>query len=191
MLGQLLIALRMIVVMTVLTGFLYPDLVSGIAQGYYPEQAHGSLLRKNGRVMGSLLIGQSFTRPEYFHPRSSAVNYDVGNSGGSNLGPTSQALVDRVRADGEKFRAENPEFTGPVPADLLTTSGSGLDPHISPASALAQAPRVAEARGVALADVHKLIEEKAAKRQLGILGEPRVNVLLLNISLDEHFPLKR
>lgn len=191
MLRQSMIALRMTVVLTVLTGVAYPDLVTGLAQSLYPSQAGGSLIPKDRGFIGSALIGQSFTRPEYFHPRPSAVNYDASLSGGSNLGPTSQALVDRVRSGGEKFRAENPEFSGAFPADLLTTSGSGLDPHISPASALVQAPRVAKARGISLADLQRLIEEKTEERQLGILGELRVNVLLLNLALDEQFPLKR
>ncbi len=187
---QLTIALRMILAMTVLTGLIYPAVITWLAQRYFPEQANGSLLLRNGEVIGSSLIGQSFTRPEYFHPRPSAVNYDASNSGGSNLGPTSAELIARVRADAEKFRAENPEFSGPLPADLLTTSASGLDPDISPASALAQAPRVAKARGATPAQLEQLIREKTEKRQLGILGEPRVNVLLLNLELDRRFPIR-
>ncbi len=191
MVRQFSIAFRMMLVMTLLTGLIYPDLVTGLAQWLYPQQAYGSLLRKDGKVIGSSLVGQSFTRPQYFHPRPSAVNYDASLSGGSNLGPTSRALVDRVKADAEKFRKENPDFAGPFPADLLTASGSGLDPHISPASALAEAPRVAKARGVALADIQKLIDHNTEKPQLSILGEPYVNVLLLNLAVDEQFPVKQ
>jgi K+-transporting ATPase ATPase C chain len=181
----------MMIVMTLLTGLAYPSLVTWLAQRNYPEQANGTLVRRDGHLVGSALIGQTFTRPEYFHPRPSAVNYDASLSGGSNLGPVSQVLVDRVKASAEKFRAENPDFSGAIPADLLTTSGSGLDPHISPASALAQAPRVARARGVPWTEIEKLIQARTETRQLGFLGEPRVNVLLLNLALDEQFPLKR
>lgn len=191
MVRQLTIAFRMVLLMTVLTGLAYPGLVTWLAQRYFPEQANGSLLRKDGHVIGSSLIGQSFTRPEYFYLRPSAVNYDAGLSGGSNLGPTSQVLIDRVRTGAEKFRAENPEFSGPFPTDLLTTSGSGLDPHISPASAQAQASRVAQARGVRRTEIEKLIQARTETRQLGFLGEPRVNVLLLNLVLDQQFPLRR
>lgn len=190
MIRQLAIALRMTIVMTVLTGVAYPALVSWLAQRSFAEQANGSLIQKDGRIIGSSLIGQNFARPEYFHPRPSAVNYDASLSGASNLGPTSQVLIDRVKTDAKKFRAENPEFTGPIPADSLTTSGSGLDPHISPASALAQAARVAKARGVERTAIEKLIQDKIEGRDLGILGEPRVNVLLLNLILDERFPAR-
>jgi len=186
---QLMIAFRMMLVMTVLTGLMYPDLVTGLAQGLFPAQADGSLVQQRGQVIGSSLIGQNFTRPEYFHPRPSAVNYDASLSGGSNLGPTSRVLIERVQGDAEKFRSENPDVPGPLPADLLTTSGSGLDPHISPASALAQAPRVARARGVPLAEIGRLIQDWTEPRDLGIFGEPRVNVFLLNLALDARFPL--
>ncbi len=189
MLRQFIIALRMTTVLTLLTGLAYPDVVTGLAERLYPSQAAGSLVWKDGKAIGSVLIGQNFTKPEYFHPRPSAVSYDASNSGGSNLGPTNQALINRIREDLERFHKENPDYSGPVPADLLTTSASGLDPHISPASALAQAPRVAKARGIPLAEVERLIEEKTKKRQLGILGEPRVNVLALNLALDQRFPL--
>jgi potassium-transporting ATPase KdpC subunit len=191
MLQQLAPALRIMLVLTILTGLLYPGLVTGICQLAFPAQANGSLVFGDGKVIGSALIGQGFSKPEYFHPRPSAVNYDASNSGGSNLGPTNQALIDRVKSSRESFRRENPDYAGPIPADLLTTSGSGLDPHISPASALAQATRVARARGVVLAEVEKLIEQRAEQRQLGILGEPRVNVLLLNLALDQKFPMKK
>ena len=188
MLNQLATGLRMTVVMTVLTGLAYPGAVTWMAQRWFPAQANGSLVNKNGTIIGSSLIGQTFTWPEYFQPRPSAVKYDASLSSGSNLGPTSQVLMDRVKADADKFRAENPEFSGAFPADLLTTSGSGLDPHISPPSALAQVPRVAKARGVSVAQIEALIQEKTEPRSLGILGEPRVNVLLLNLALDERFP---
>lgn len=190
MLNQLATGLRMTVVMTVLTGLAYPGAITWLAQRWFPAQANGSIVEKNSTTIGSTIIGQNFTRPEYFHPRPSAVKYDASLSGGSNLGPTSQVLIDRVKTDADEFRAENPEFSGKFPADLLTTSGSGLDPHISLASALAQAPRVAKARGVSVAQIEALIQEKTEPRSLGILGEPRVNVLLLNVALDERFPAR-
>ncbi|MBI3405437.1 MAG: potassium-transporting ATPase subunit KdpC [Acidobacteria bacterium] len=191
MLQQLKIALRMTALLTVLTGLLYPALTTLLAQKYFPEQAEGSLLKKDGRVIGSTLIAQTFSRPEYFHPRPSAVNYDASLSGASNLGPTSQGLIDRIKVDAGKFRAENPEFTGSFPSDLLTTSGSGLDPDISPASAMTQASRVAKARGVSKAVMEGFIQDNVELRQWEILGEPRVNVLLLNLALDKQFPLKK
>jgi K+-transporting ATPase ATPase C chain len=186
-------ALRMTLVLTVLTGLLYPLLVTAIAKAVFPKQAAGSLVPRDGRVLGSELIGQKFTRPEYFHGRPSAAGdgYDAANSGGSNLGPTSQRLFNRVRADVERFRAENPGVEGPLPADLVTASASGLDPDISPASALVQVPRVAAARGVSAGRIRALVEENAERRQFGFLGEPRVNVLLLNIALDRQFPAGR
>jgi K+-transporting ATPase ATPase C chain len=181
----------MLLVLTVITGLAYPDIVTGLAESLYPEQSNGSLIRQNGNVIGSSLIAQNFTRPEYFHPRPSAVNYDAAASGASNLGPTSQVLVDRVKAEAAKFRAENPEFSGPIPSDLLTTSGSGLDPDISPASALAQVPRVAKARGADPKLVEDLMLALVEGRDLGLLGEPRVNVLELNLLLDQRFPTKK
>jgi K+-transporting ATPase ATPase C chain len=191
MLRQSVIAFRMLLVLTVITGLAYPDIVTGLAESLYPEQSNGSLVRQNGKVIGSSLIAQNFTRPEYFHPRPSAVNYDAAASGASNLGPTSQVLVDRVKAEAAKFRAENPEFSGPIPSDLLTTSGSGLDPDISPASALAQVPRVAKARGADPKLVEDLMLALVEGRDLGLLGEPRVNVLELNLLLDQRFPTKK
>ena len=190
---QLLIGLRMTLMLTVLTGLLYPGLVTGICQMIFPNQANGSLIVKNGHVIGSALIGQSFTRREYFQPRPSAAGvdgYDPTASGGSNLGPTSQKLADRVKSSIAQFRKDNPDFTGPIPADLLTASGSGLDPHLSPASISAQAPRVAVARGISIDQIQQLASEFTEGRELGFLGEPRVNVMRLNIALDERFPRK-
>jgi K+-transporting ATPase ATPase C chain len=182
-------AVMLTLVITVLTGLVYPLVVTGLAQVIFPHQAKGSLLNANGNVVGSELIGQKFTRPEYFHGRPSAAGdgYDAANSGGTNFGPTNQALVSRVRDDVKKFRQENPTYTGPIPADLLTTSGSGLDPHISPASAYAQVDRVAKARGVAPEMVRRAVEQRVEERQFGIFGEARVNVLALNLELDKTF----
>jgi potassium-transporting ATPase KdpC subunit len=191
MLQQLAPALRITLVLTILTGLLYPGLVTGICQLAFPAQANGSLVFHEGKVIGSVLIGQGFSKPEYFHPRPSAVNYDASNSAGANLGPTNQALIDRVKGSLVNFRRENPEYAGPIPADLLTASGSGLDPHISTAAALAQAARIAKARGATVAAVQALVRAKTEGRALGLLGEPRVNVLLLNLALDEQFSVKR
>ena len=151
---------RLTLVFTILTGLLYPAVMTGISQVIFPRQANGSLVTVNGKVMGSSPIAQSFTRPEYFHPRPSAAGagYDAGASAGSNLGPTSQKLMDRIKTSAEEFRKENPEFSGNIPADILTTSSSGLDPHISPASAAAQAARVAKARGTSVDQVKQLLK---------------------------------
>ena len=192
--NQIKITILATIVMTILFGLAYPLVFTGLAQVLFPHQANGSLVTVNGKVAGSELIGQSFTKPEYFHGRPSAAGnngYDAANSGGSNLGPTNQKLVDRVKADVQKFRAENPDYTGPIPADLLTSSGSGLDPHISPASAEAQVARVAKARGVTPDRITELVAKHTDGRQWGIFGEPRVNVLLLNIDLDQSVPLRK
>jgi K+-transporting ATPase ATPase C chain len=192
MLSQLLPAFRFMVLFTVLTGFVYPGVVTGLARVLFPRQAGGSLIVHNGTVVGSSLIGQNFTRPEYFHPRPSAAGdgHDAAKSAGSNLGPTNGKLMARVQAAVEAFRKENPDYTGPIPADMLTTSASGLDPHISPAAAEAQAARVAKARGVPVEQVRALVAAHTERRDLGFLGEPRVNVLLLNLALDERYPVK-
>ena len=191
---QLLPAVRMTLTLTVLTGLLYPGVVTGLSQLLFPTAANGSLIQQNGRIIGSTLIGQNFARAEYFQPRPSAAGndgYDPTASSGSNFGPTSQKLADRVKASVEKFRKENPEYTGPIPADLLTASGSGLDPHLSPASAAAQAPRVAKARGVSQERIRQLVAQFTEDRDLGFLGEPRVNVLRLNLALDQNYPAKK
>ena len=191
---QLLPAVRMTLTLTVLTGLLYPGVVTGLSQLLFPTAANGSLVQQNGRIIGSALIGQNFTRSEYFQPRPSAAGndgYDPTASGGSNFGPTSQKLADRVKASVEKFRKENPEYKGPIPSDLLSASASGLDPHLSPASAAAQAPRVARVRGVSQEQIQQLIAQFSEDRDLGFLGEPRVNVLRLNLALDDRFPLKK
>ncbi len=189
---QFLPGLRMTLVMTVLTGLIYPGIVTGLCQALFKKQADGSLEYKDGKVIGSTLIGQNFTRPEYFQPRPSAAGngYDAANSSGSNLGPASQKLLDRMKASTGKFRQENPGYTGPIPADLLTTSGSGLDPHLSPESADAQVERIAQARGANAQEIRALLAQLTEGRDLGFLGEPRVNVLKLNEALDAKYPRK-
>lgn len=184
-------AILITIVFTILTGILYPLAVTGVAQAVFPEQANGSLIERNGKVLGSALIGQAFSKPEYFHPRPSAAGsgYDAANSGGSNLGPSNQALADRLAKDGAQFRKENPGFTGPIPADAITTSGSGLDPEISPANAEAQLARVAAARNASPDAVRRIVEQNTRSRDLGFLGEPRVNVLRANLALDAIMPM--
>jgi potassium-transporting ATPase KdpC subunit len=190
-------AILMIIVMTVITGLVYPLGMTGLAQLFFPHQANGSLIEKDGKVIGSGLIGQNFTADKYFHPRPSAttepdpkdpsktipVPYAADNSGASNLGPTNQALIDRVKADAAKLAKENPGT--PIPVDLVTTSGSGLDPNITPAAALFQVPRVAKARHLPADRLRELIAANTEGRWLGLFGEPRVNVLKLNLALDE------
>jgi K+-transporting ATPase ATPase C chain len=179
--------------MTLLLGVIYPLVITGLSQVLFPHRANGSLITVGGKVIGSELIGQNFTRPEYFQPRPSAAGndgFDPLSSGGSNYGPTNQKLFDRVKAAADKFRRENPDFQGPIPADLLTTSASGLDPDLSPDSAKAQAPRVAKARGVSLDQVNSLIARFTEGPELGFLGEPRVHMLQLNLALDQNFPKK-
>jgi K+-transporting ATPase ATPase C chain len=185
--SELLRAFRLTIVLTVLTGLIYPALVTGVAGAVFPRQAHGSLVTRGGRAVGSALIGQNFSRPEYFHPRPSAAGargYDATASSGSNLGPTSQKLADRVRAAIAEYRRENGGYRGPIPADAVTASASGLDPHISPENARIQAARVAKARGVSAEEVRAMIDRHVENRWLGFLGEPRVNVLDLNLDLD-------
>jgi potassium-transporting ATPase KdpC subunit len=185
---------KMMLVLTVLTGLVYPGVVTGLCQILFPAKANGSLIVRNGQVVGSELIGQNFKRPEYFQPRPSAAGndgYDPTASGASNYGPTNQKLVDRVKDSVASFHKNNPDYTGPVPADLVTASGSGLDPEISPASAAAQAPRVAKARGVDVRQVLDLVAGHTKGRDLGFLGEPRVNVLETNLALDVSFPRPR
>jgi potassium-transporting ATPase KdpC subunit len=190
MLKELKPAILITFVLTIITGILYPLAVTGAAQAMFHGKANGSLVERDGKVIGSEIIGQNFTKPEYFHPRPSQNSYDAANSGGSNLGPTNPALADRLKKDGEAFRKDNPDYTGPLPADAITASGSGLDPEISPANAVAQAARVAKARGASADAVRSLVAANTQGRDLGVLGEPRVNVLKLNMALDEAYPVK-
>lgn len=179
----------MTIVTTLLLGVVYPSVVTGLAQLIFPRQANGDLITVNGKVVGSRLIGQAFSSPGYFRSRPSAAGngYDAGNSGGSNLGPTNKMLIDRVNGDVQKLQAENPNLT--VPMDLVTTSGSGLDPHISPEAAAFQTPRVARERNMSESDVARLVSQHTEGRQLGFLGEPRINVLELNLDLDTVHPI--
>lgn len=186
-------AFRITLLFTVLTGLIYPGIVTGLCQALFHDKANGSLISRNGQVVGSALLGQNFVRPEYFHPRPSAAGsggYDASSSAGTNLGPTNQKLIERVKGDVAKFRKENPGYSGPIPSDALTSSASGLDPDISPAFAEAQAARVSLARGMSADQVRQLIASHTRGRQLGFLGEPRVNVLALNMALDRQFPRK-
>lgn len=196
MLREIRPAILVLAVLTLITGVAYPLAMTGIAEAIFPKQAQGSLIEKDGKVIGSALIGQEFKEDKYFHGRPSATvapdpadssktvpaPYNAANSGGSNLGPTSKALADRVKEDVDKLKAENPN--APVPVDLVTTSASGLDPDISPEAALFQVPRVAKARNLAEDRVRQLVTENTQGRLAGLLGEPRVNVLALNLALD-------
>jgi potassium-transporting ATPase KdpC subunit len=195
MLREIRPALVLIIALTLITGLIYPLAMTGIAGVIFPHQAQGSLIEKDGTVVGSELIGQVFANDKYFHGRPSATNtpdpndptknidapYNAANSGGSNLGPTNKALIDRVKGDVDKLKAENPS---PVPIDLVTTSGSGLDPHISPEAALFQVPRIAKARSMPEDRLRQLVTDHVERRFLGLIGEPRVNVLMLNMALD-------
>jgi len=197
MLREIRPAIILVIALTLITGLVYPLVMTGIADVILPYQAQGSLIEKDGKVVGSALIGQVFTSEKYFHGRPSATNapdpkdptktvdapYNAVNSMGSNYGPTSKALIDRIKGDLDKLKAENPSM--PVPQDLVTTSGSGLDPDISPEAALFQVPRVAKARNMPEDRLRQLVQEHTDGRWLGLLGEPRVNVLLLNLALDQ------
>jgi potassium-transporting ATPase KdpC subunit len=197
MLKEIRPAIVMLIAFTLITGVAYPVVVTGIAEAVFPYQAHGSLIEQGGKVVGSALIGQQFVSDRYFHGRPSATvapdpkdpnktvdaPYNAAGSGGSNLGPTSKVLIERVKSDVAKLKAENPNM--PVPTDLVTASASGLDPDISPAAAFFQVPRVAKARGLAGPEVRELVESKIKSRTFGLFGEPRVNVLELNLALDK------
>jgi K+-transporting ATPase ATPase C chain len=185
---NLITAVLMTIATTILLGIIYPLVVTGIAQVVFPRRANGQLIQKGRNLVGSSIIGQSFSGPAYFHPRPSDAGngYDAANSNGSQLGPTNQKLIDRVKADVSTAQAENPGTA--VPIDLVTASGSGVDPHITPASAEFQLSRVAKERGTTVDRIAVLVAKHTEGRQLGILGEPRVNVLELNLDLDQQFP---
>ena len=185
---NLITALLMTLATTVLLGIIYPLVVTGLAQVLFPQQANGQLIKANGKLVGSKIIGQAFSGPSYFHSRPSAAGYgyQADNSNGTQLGPTNHQLTDRVKADVASLQAENPN--APVPIDLVTTSASGLDPDITPAAAAFQVPRVAKARGISEDQLRSLVAQRTQGRQFGFLGEARVNVLLLNLELDSRFP---
>jgi K+-transporting ATPase ATPase C chain len=182
------IAVRMTIATTVLLGILYPLVVTGVAQMVFRDKANGQLIARNGAIVGSALIGQTFASAGYFHGRPSAAGsgYDATSSGGTNLGPTNKKLIDAVSANAAAARADNPGV--PVPLDLVTSSGSGLDPHVSPDAALFQVPRVAKARRIAESELRQFVHDRIEGRQFGFLGEPRVNVLLLNLAMDDRWP---
>jgi K+-transporting ATPase ATPase C chain len=188
---NLIVAVLMTIVTTALFGLVYPLVVTGLAQVLFPDKANGQLIERNGTVIGSRIIGQTFSSPGYFRSRPSAAGtgYDPLNSGGTNLGPTNKKLIDAVKAAVDAAKKENP--SAPVPIDLVTSSASGLDPHISPAAAAFQVPRVARERGVPEAEIRRLVDAHMNGRQLGFLGEPIVNVLELNVALDEQHPVRR
>jgi len=188
---NLLTAVLMTIVTTLLLGVVYPLVVTGLAQVMFPDKANGQLIERGGKIIGSRIIGQAFSSPGYFRPRPSAAGtgYDAANSGGTNLGPTNKKLIDAVRSAVDAARKENP--SAPVPVDLVTSSASGLDPHISPAGALFQLPRVARQRGVPETEIRRLVDAHTEGRQFGFLGEPVVNVLELNLELDDRYPLRR
>jgi K+-transporting ATPase ATPase C chain len=185
---NLITALLMTLATTVLLGIIYPLVVTGLAQVLFPQQANGQLIKANGKLVGSKIIGQAFSGSSYFHSRPSAAGYgyQADNSNGTQLGPTNHQLTDRVKADAASLQAENPN--APVPIDLVTTSASGLDPDITPAAAAFQVPRVAKARGISEDQLRSLVAQRTQGRQFGFLGEARVNVLLLNLELDSRFP---
>ncbi len=188
---DLMTAVLMTIVTTILLGMAYPLVVTGIAQILLPDKANGQLIERNGVVVGSRIIGQEFSSPAYFHSRPSAAGngYDAANSGGSNLGPTNRKLIDRIKADTSALESEN--RAAPVPVDLVTTSASGLDPHITPAAADFQVPRVAQARGITEDEVRRIVRNHTDGRQFRFLGEPRVNVLELNLELDDVHPMTK
>jgi len=187
---NLVVAILMTIVTTLLLGVVYPLVVTGIAQAVFPDKANGQLIQRDGKIIGSRIIGQAFSSPGYFRGRPSAAGtgYDAANSAGTNLGPTNKKLIDAVTSSVEAARKEN--ASDPIPIDLVTSSASGLDPHVSPASAAFQIARVARERGVGAADVARLVDACTQGRQLGFLGEPVVNVLELNLALDTKFPKK-
>jgi K+-transporting ATPase ATPase C chain len=187
---NLVIAVLMTLVTTLLLGIVYPLVVTGIAQAVFPDHANGQLIQRDGKIVGSRLIGQAFSAPGYFRGRPSAAGtgYDAANSAGTNLGPTNKKLVDTVKAGVDAARKEN--ASAAVPIDLVTSSASGLDPHVSPAAAAFQVPRIARERGISAADVERLVDAHTEGRQFGFLGEPVVNVLELNLALDVKFPIK-
>lgn len=190
MLNHLRPALVLLLLLTIITGLLYPLAITGIGQQLFPVQAHGSLIKRDGKVVGSTLIAQGFASPQYFQPRPSAAGkdgYDATSSSGSNLAPTAKALAERVAADVQTYKSG--DASAPVPADAVTTSGSGLDPHISPANAAGQIQRVAVARGMDMAEVRALADAHTERPWLGILGQPGVNVLTLNLALDKIKPM--